>query len=143
MSKKSGIFKKCVTPNEYTKKITSVDPFSLVTVCPGSSGPFYLVSYYIKWVTTSWTYCSYLFNWSRLIEQTVASYMTNLRNGQDFLAYYILNTLYSPCAWCPGAGERSQSVDSPGHCKRAPYEAFSHSHLADFRGKLAAFLCLN
>ena len=26
------------------------------TVCPGSSDPFYLVSYYIKWVTTSWTY---------------------------------------------------------------------------------------
>ena len=26
------------------------------TVCPGSSDPFFLVSYYIKWVTTSWTY---------------------------------------------------------------------------------------
>ena len=24
------------------------------TVCPGSSKPFYIVSYYIKWVTTSW-----------------------------------------------------------------------------------------
>ena len=26
------------------------------TVCPRSSDPLYLVSYYIKWVTTSWTY---------------------------------------------------------------------------------------
>ena len=26
------------------------------TVCPGSSDPFYIVTYYIKWVTTSWTY---------------------------------------------------------------------------------------
>ena len=26
------------------------------TVCPGSSDPFYIVSYYIKRVTTSWTY---------------------------------------------------------------------------------------
>ena len=28
--------------------------FSL-TVCPGSSEPIYIVTYYIKWVTTSWT----------------------------------------------------------------------------------------
>ena len=28
--------------------------FSL-TVCPRSSDPFYIVTYYIKWVTTSWT----------------------------------------------------------------------------------------
>ena len=26
------------------------------TVCPGSSDPFYVVTYYSKWVTTSWTY---------------------------------------------------------------------------------------
>ena len=25
------------------------------TVCPRSSDPFYIISYYIKWVTTSWT----------------------------------------------------------------------------------------
>ena len=28
----------------------------LFTVCPRSSDPFYIVSYYIKWVTTSWTH---------------------------------------------------------------------------------------
>ena len=27
-----------------------------ITVCPGSSYPFYIVSYYIKWVTTSWAH---------------------------------------------------------------------------------------
>ena len=27
------------------------------TVCLRSSDTFYVVSYYIKWVTTSWTYC--------------------------------------------------------------------------------------
>ena len=26
------------------------------TVCPGSSDPFYIVTYYMKSVTTSWTY---------------------------------------------------------------------------------------
>jgi len=28
----------------------------LYTVCPKSSAPFYIVSYFMKWVTTSWTY---------------------------------------------------------------------------------------
>ena len=28
------------------------------TICPGSSNPFYIVTYYIKCVTTSWTYSS-------------------------------------------------------------------------------------
>ena len=27
-----------------------------LTVRPGSSDPFYIVSYYLKWVTTSWTH---------------------------------------------------------------------------------------
>ena len=31
-------------------------PCSLNTVCPISSDPFYIVSYSIKWVTTSWTH---------------------------------------------------------------------------------------
>ena len=28
----------------------------VITVCPRSSDPFYIVTYYIKWVTTSWTH---------------------------------------------------------------------------------------
>ena len=27
---------------------------TLTTICPRSSRPFYIISYYIKWVTTSW-----------------------------------------------------------------------------------------
>ena len=34
------------------------DPFQQNTVCQGSSDTFYLASYYIQWVTTSWTYCN-------------------------------------------------------------------------------------
>ena len=33
---------------------------NLYTVCPRSSDPYYMVSYYTKWVTISWTYCSNL-----------------------------------------------------------------------------------
>ena len=31
----------------------------IYTICPASSDPFYIVSYYIKWVTTSWTHSMY------------------------------------------------------------------------------------
>ena len=30
------------------------------TACPRNSDPFYMVTYYIEWVATSWTYCIYL-----------------------------------------------------------------------------------
>ena len=26
-----------------------------ILLCPRSSGPFYILTYYMKWVTTSWT----------------------------------------------------------------------------------------
>ena len=35
---------------EYTAKQTH-----LSTVCPRNRDPFYIVTYYIKWITTSWT----------------------------------------------------------------------------------------
>ena len=31
------------------------------TVCPRSGDPFYIVSYNMKWVTTSWTYSMLVF----------------------------------------------------------------------------------
>ena len=39
-------------------KKKSDDPIRKIvnTICPRSSYPFYIVSYYIKWVTTSWTH---------------------------------------------------------------------------------------
>ena len=33
-------------------------------MCPRSSDPIYVVNYYVKWVTTSWTYCITLRNTS-------------------------------------------------------------------------------
>ena len=39
----------------------------VITICPRSSGPFYIVTYYIKWVNTSWTYSMVIYirtNWS-------------------------------------------------------------------------------
>ena len=40
--------------------MTNIEPVIIycVSVCPGSSDPLYIVTYYIKWVTTSWTYCN-------------------------------------------------------------------------------------
>ena len=38
-----------------TKKIC-IGLIEVYTVCPRSSDPLYIVSYYIKWVTTSWTH---------------------------------------------------------------------------------------
>ena len=35
------------------------------TVCPRSSGPFIVVTFYIKWVTTSWTYIKRINNIKR------------------------------------------------------------------------------
>ena len=35
-------------------------PYVIVTASPRSSDPFYIVTYYIKWVTTSWTYSKYI-----------------------------------------------------------------------------------
>ena len=35
-----------------------LDILYLYTICSRRSDPFYIVSYYIKWVTTSWTYSS-------------------------------------------------------------------------------------
>ena len=32
------------------------------TICPRSIDPFYIVTYYIKWVTTFWTDSTYYFN---------------------------------------------------------------------------------
>ena len=37
--------------------LSQYETLATSSVCPGSSDPFYIVTYYIKWVTTSWTYC--------------------------------------------------------------------------------------
>ena len=40
------------------------------TICPESSDPFYTVSYYIKWVTTSWTHSTPRDNLNSIERQT-------------------------------------------------------------------------
>ena len=40
-----------------TPNVDQVCIFNRHTVCPRSSDPFYIVSYYVTWVTTSWAYC--------------------------------------------------------------------------------------
>ena len=37
--------------------------YCILTLCPGSSDPFYVATYYMKWDTTSWTYSTML-NWT-------------------------------------------------------------------------------
>ena len=41
---------------EYTDDMEFCGVLLYDTVCPRSSDPFYIESYYIKWVTTSWTH---------------------------------------------------------------------------------------
>ena len=58
------------------------------TVCPGSSGPFYIVTYYIKWVTTSLTYRK-----SAHISQLILSYghfyCNNILHDQRMTSIFI------------------------------------------------------
>ena len=49
----------CITVNCITDKMYK---FTGYTVCPRSSYPFCIVSYYMKWVTTSWTHSMYTAN---------------------------------------------------------------------------------
>ena len=37
-------------------RVGLIPPIQAITVCPWSSDPFNVVTYFIKWVTTSWTY---------------------------------------------------------------------------------------
>ena len=48
-------------------------------LCVQSSGQFYIVSYYIKWVTASWTHSTVLSEGSKV--HTVRSNLTDLRLG--------------------------------------------------------------
>ena len=42
--------------NEFSASCFALQNYTECTVCPGSSDPFYIVSYYIKRVITSWTF---------------------------------------------------------------------------------------
>ena len=42
----------------YTARGARITGLTHVTVCPRSSYPVYIVTYYMKWVTTAWTHSS-------------------------------------------------------------------------------------
>ena len=55
--------KVCRKRGDVKKKIITIydiHTYTPDTVCPRSSDPFDVVTYYMKWVTTSWTYSNIL-----------------------------------------------------------------------------------
>ena len=55
-------------------------------MCPRSCDPFYIIGYYIKWVTTSWTHCKF--------EKPDSDLTLNIRNGSR-PGYNLINRLIS------------------------------------------------
>ena len=51
------------------------------TVCPGSSYSFYIITYYIKWVTTSWKYCRYTFSLQEYLNHKIIEKKFSLHQG--------------------------------------------------------------
>ena len=47
---------KAVARGEHVTILHYTERVRYTTVCPASSDPFYIVTYYIKWVTTFWTH---------------------------------------------------------------------------------------
>ena len=47
------------------------------TMCPRSSDPFYIVTYYIKWFTTSWTYSICMYKQTLKISSEAPCYSMN------------------------------------------------------------------
>ena len=69
-------------------------PAAASTVCPRSSDSFHILMYYIKWVTTSWTYCRYviwggeafiLLWWEALLELQITACRQTF--GKAYLGY--------------------------------------------------------
>jgi len=60
--------------------------FYILTVCPRTNDPSYIVSYHIKWVTTSWTNCMYSAKKIESLDLVSSELYYNLGNS-----YYKLN----------------------------------------------------
>ena len=54
-----------------SRSSTNIGEESKVTICPRSSDPFYIVSYYIKLVTTSWTYSAIKLLTTEIVEARI------------------------------------------------------------------------
>jgi len=80
--------------------------FQTSTVCPRSSDPFYLVSYNIKWGTTSWTYCNIKVLYDPVISADFYIEQYNLLGIEEYvmsaycnwLIYFIGTFRYVQCA---------------------------------------------
>ena len=65
--------------------------FCSATVCPGSSDPFYVVIYYIKWVTTSWTYSIKDGNISYILGRLkIVVFQNDILDRQKYFFYAII-----------------------------------------------------
>ena len=58
--------------------------FSLDTMCPRSSDPYYIVTYYMKRVTTSWTY------------STLSALSVNELQLKNYSQGYVSKEIYCP-----------------------------------------------
>ena len=64
----------------------------IYTVCPRSSDPLYVVTYYIKRVTTSWTYSTYI------LHKCTKLYLSNFLRAMIPLSIFFLFFFTSPAA---------------------------------------------
>ena len=57
-----------------------------ITVCPRSSCPFYMVTYYMKWVATSWTYGMIVFSMNKfgILRVSFCSFLTKFTLLKSF-----------------------------------------------------------
>mgnify|MGYP007023201260 CR=1 FL=1 len=88
--KKPGSFSLRSSVEEFHNKWNRVWR-TMGTVCPRSSYPFYLVSYYMKWVTTSWTFSSlysfYVVNYDLKLVKTSRAYTVWPRSLHPVISY--------------------------------------------------------
>ena len=81
-----------------TGKIYVKTKYRLRTVCPRSRYPFYMISYNIKWVTTSWKQSKKMENIHPLCPYILYIYLLfSFISGQLFLVHMQLIVIAGPC----------------------------------------------
>ena len=64
-------------------------PRCTYTVCPRSKDPFYVVTYYIKWITTSWTHSTKAFFDDLKVNKEIKLFSRQSRSCYAILNYEI------------------------------------------------------
>ena len=72
------------------------------TICPGSSDPFYIVPYYIKWVTTSWTHSMHHFSPKKEKDLILKINVYTICPGSSDPFYIVPTFLYKMGSLLPG-----------------------------------------